>query len=128
MSNSRIKRMKVAVGTAVLAGALMTPAAASAASGSVTCVGGGNVVGVWVNLSGGGSSWASRSGSGTQQRWSFDNRGRTYSLTVGCGGTSSNWQSSSSTRSYGYWTNVTCFPGYIYGGATPAVANTCQNG
>lgn len=109
-----------------VAGAAAAPMSASAAAGNVLCVGGGNVVGVWVNLAGGGGGWAGRSGSGASQRWWFDNRGRRYSLTVGCGGSPARWGSSSSTTYYAYWGDITCFPGYIYGGSTPAVANTCR--
>ncbi|HNE74864.1 MAG TPA: hypothetical protein PK623_08080, partial [Microthrixaceae bacterium] len=70
------------------AGTLLVTTGTAGASngGSVMCVNQAPVVGVWVNVQGGRSGWAGRSGSGFQQGWSYNTQGRPYSLTVGCGG------------------------------------------
>jgi hypothetical protein len=105
---------------AVLAGtvaALLGAAPAQAAnSGSAMCANQDTVVGVWVNVSGGTSGWATRTGSGYQQNWSYNTQSKQYSLTVGCGGTPANWAASTSTPSYSSsWSHVVCFPGWAYG-------------
>lgn len=102
--------------------------AAAATSGYVSCMNNTEVVGVWVNVSGGTSGWASRSGSGWQQQWSYGNTaGKSYSLTVGCGGTSQNWASSTYTSTYRTdWSNINCWPPQgAYGAGTGAVVGRC---
>lgn len=102
-----------------------TPAYAANA-GTAMCANQDTVVGVWVNVSGGTSGWAARSGSGYSQHWSYNTQGKSYSLTVGCGGTPANWAVSTSTPSYKTtWTNVTCFPGWGYGLGTVWVKDRC---
>lgn len=106
--------------------AAATGTASAANAGSVTCANQSAVVGVWVNVSGGVSGWASRSGSGYQQYWSYNTQGKSYSLTVGCGGTPSKWASSTSTPYYSTtWSNVMCFPGWNYGFGTLYVKDRC---
>ena len=122
----RTGRIATAVALAA-AGLTMTAGSASAAnSGSVMCVNQANVVGVWVTVSGGTSGWAARSGSGYSQRWSYNTQGKSYKLTVGCGGSPSNWASSSSTPTFSTnWSNVNCYPGWVYGGASYSVHDKC---
>jgi hypothetical protein len=126
------RRLASTVAVAVATAGLMTAgagAANAANSGYATCMNQANVVGVWVNVSGGRSGWASRSGYGYQQRWSYDTQGRSYSLTVGCGGSPSNWAASTSTPYYNStWSSVSCFPGWSYGFGSTMVANRCYNG
>jgi hypothetical protein len=105
---------------AVVVGAVTTAVSASpafaATSGTEMCVNQDPVVGVWVNVAGGTSGWATRTGSGYSQTWSYNTQGKSYSLTVGCGGTPASWNASTSTPSYSSsWSNVVCFPGWAYG-------------
>ena len=103
--------------------------AAAANSGRAMCVDQSPVVGVWVNVSGGNSGWAARSGSGFEQGWSYNTQGKAYSLTVGCGGTPASWRTSTSTPYYSTgWSNVTCFPGWSYGFGSVWVQNRCYAG
>jgi hypothetical protein len=125
------RRLASAVAVAVATAGLVATgagAANAANSGYAMCMNQANVVGVWVNVSGGRSGWASRSGYGYQQRWSYDTQGRSYSLTVGCGGSPSNWAASTSTPYYSYWSSVSCFPGWSYGFGSTMAANRCYNG
>ncbi len=103
--------------------------ALAANAGYATCMNQAAVVGVWVNVSGGSSGWAWRSGSGFQQRWSYNTQSRSYSLTVGCGGSPASWQASTSTPYYSTnWSNVSCFPGYSYGFGSIYVRDRCYAG
>jgi hypothetical protein len=98
-------------------------AASSTANGTVECVDQKPVEGVWITAASGGSGWASR-GNGWSVNFSYRlPNGGSYKVTVGCGGSPSNWASSSSSRSYvagthyfdcydfnyegGYWCQVT---------------------
>lgn len=92
---------------------LATSGQASAAnSGSATCVDGSNVVGVWVEVQGGNSGWANRSGQGSRQGWNFNTQGKKYKLTAGCGGSPQRWAESTSTPSFqNNWQAVNCWPG-----------------
>jgi hypothetical protein len=69
--------------------------ALAAGSGDVQCVYGNNaVVGVWVEVSGGTSGWATRwsdgNGGNFYSYYEIDN-GKTYRVHVGCSGTPQNW-------------------------------------
>jgi hypothetical protein len=81
-----------------------SPAQASQRDGTVRCYFGDakNVVGVWVEVSGGGSGWAGWSKLADDSQgasWSFDvPDGRSYSLHVGCGGTPRRWKSDTWTQ------------------------------
>ena len=109
--------------------AVGTQEASAANGGTAMCADQSKVVGVWVNVSGGTSGWASRSGSGYSQNWSYNTQGRSYSLTVGCGGTTARWATSTSTPYFSKsWSSVTCFPGGSYGFGTAYVYNRCYNG
>jgi hypothetical protein len=124
------RRATVLVGLAAALGVAavgLTPAAAQAANaGTAMCANQDPVVGVWVNVSGGSSGWAARNGSGYYQSWSYNTQGKSYSLTVGCGGTPASWKTSTSTPSYRTtWSNVTCFPGWSYGLGTVLVKDRC---
>lgn len=129
--NKRVQ-MKSVAGAAVVTvlatcSAIFASPAHAANSGSVTCMDQSSVVGVWVTVQGGTSNWARRSGSGYSQSWSYNTQGRPYKLTVGCGGTPKVWASSSSTATFSRnWQHVSCFPGYVYGGGSMYVANTCR--
>lgn len=129
-SSKRGFRALLATAALLLGGLTFGAGSASAAnSGYAMCANQASVVGVWVNVSGGRSGWASRSGSGYSQRWSYDTQGRYYSLTVGCGGTPQRWAVSTSTPYYSKsWSSVVCFPGYSYGYGTRYVANRCYAG
>ena len=105
---SALVTLWIAAGFALTA----TGQANAADSGSVDCVDGEPVVGVWVDVQDGDSGWARRSGQGSHQGWSYNTQGRPYSLNVGCGDSPQHWRSSSST--YGYatnWVNLNCWPG-----------------
>lgn len=123
----RMLRRAALAGLVIVAGMAIGQGSATAAnSGSATCANQDPVVGVWVNVSGGQSGWASRSGSGFSQNWSYNTQGRSYSLTVGCGGTPARWKASTSTPSYSTtWSHVMCFPGGSYGYGTAYVYNRC---
>ncbi|MEV0129357.1 hypothetical protein AB0H83_12975 [Dactylosporangium sp. NPDC050688] len=113
MTTTRIALM-LAAGVAIVG--LGAAPASAANSGSAMCANQDPVVGVWVNVSGGTSGWASRSGSGYSQNWSYNTQGKSYSLTVGCGGTPQQWAASTSTPYYSTsWAHVICFPGWAYG-------------
>lgn len=94
-----IKRRLAALAAGLLvaaAGMVATaPAASAAVSGSVTCFYGNNAeVGVWVNVSGGPSGWATLSDNGNGGKnyyYGAISAGSTYRLHVGCGGTTSSW-------------------------------------
>lgn len=126
-----VRRLLTSVAVALLALAAMLfgtaspAAAATTVQGQVTCVGSGDVVGIWVAAENGGSGWATRWSSGAP--WvnnyskSLPNGGR-YQVHVGCGGTSQNWATnnksgwvsglSNSFTCYGYtgagWKYLTC--------------------
>lgn len=102
MLNSRYARRRVAmvvlslmvtIGIA-LVGA--TPANASTTvSGYVECVSQNSVVGVWVDAASGTDGWASTTSTGLNyyKKWSYAlTSGTSYSLHVGCGGTTQNWE------------------------------------
>ncbi|HJQ07206.1 MAG TPA: hypothetical protein VJ872_17280 [Nocardioides sp.] len=130
---SRLRSITLAVVAtlALLAGGFTFGAgtASAATSGYAMCANQANVVGVWVNVSGGVSGWATRTGSGYSQRWAYNTQGRSYSLTVGCGGTPQSWAASTSTPYYSTsWSNVTCFPGWSYGFGSVYAANRCYAG
>jgi hypothetical protein len=114
------RRRALSLCVAVMASTVMIGLGAAPAyaanSGTEMCVNQDPVVGVWVNVSGGTSGWASRTGSGYSQTWSYNTQGKSYSLTVGCGGTPAHWNASTSTPYYSTsWSNVFCFPGWAYG-------------
>lgn len=126
------RKVGVAASATALAasGLLAAPGTAWAAnSGTAMCANQDDVVGVWVNVSGGTSGWAVRRGSGYSQSWSYNTQGKKYSLTVGCGGTPQAWKTSTSTPSYSTsWSNVTCFPGWSYGFGSIYVKDRCYAG
>lgn len=104
----RVKKRLLGLGLAVLAmvGLTLTtavsPASASTSvSGSLSCVTGRNVEGVWVAASSSTSGWATMdkaSGSSPTVSWWYTlNNGGSYHINVGCGGTPQNWASSSSS-------------------------------
>lgn len=129
----RVRRILGMLGLSVaLAGGVVTittGTASAATSGRVMCVNQAPVVGVWVNVSGGRSGWATRYGSGYSQSWAYNTQGRPYSLTVGCGGTPARWAASTSTPYYSTsWSNISCFPGWSYGFGSIYVANRCYAG
>ena len=100
---------------------------ATASNGTVNCMNGSTVVGMWVQVSGGTSGWAARSGSGSAQNWSFNTQGKSYRVHVGCGGTPQAWASNvKSVYSATASRSFTCWPPGAYGGGTAAVYNTCQ--
>lgn len=101
---------------------------ASAGSGNVMCANQATVVGVWVDVNGGTDGWATRTGSGYSQGWSYNTQGKSYSLHVGCGGTPQNWASNNKTPYYSNWGSVICFPGWSYGLGTVWVKDRCYAG
>lgn len=116
---SRKRTISVALAGVIAASgvAVSSQVGASAANaGTVMCANEVDVVGVWVDVSGGASGWAARRGSGYSQTWNYNTQGRPYSLTVGCGGSPSKWATTSSTPSFATtWSNVVCYPGWAYG-------------
>jgi len=115
-----IRSMAVVVTLAASALTVMaTPAAATVRSGNVYCWADyQNVVGIWVEVSGGGSGWAQWSGntSSSSTWWRYDvPSGRSYRLHVGCGGTKQNWR----TNTRCGWTTKTTSSNwsivYVYG-------------
>lgn len=121
------------VGAAVLVAATgvissQNPAMA-ANGGKAMCVNKDPVVGVWVEVSGGRSGWATRSGSGYSQNWAYNTQGKAYSLTVGCGGSPARWAVSTRTPYFSKtWSNVSCFPGWGYGLGTIYAKDRCYSG
>lgn len=89
----------LAVAALVVAGVAVSAVPANAASGTVTCAT-SNVVGVWVNVSGGTSGWASRTATSDPHinYYSYNTQGKSWSVNVGCGGTPSNWAQSISSN------------------------------
>lgn len=123
--------VRAAIAGLVAAGGLAFAqgSAVAANSGYATCANQDAVVGVWVNVSGGSSGWASRTGSGYQQQWSYNTQSRSYSLTVGCGGSPARWAASTSTPHYSTgWSSVTCFPGWAYGFGGVYAHGRCYSG
>lgn len=79
--------------------------------GEVVCVSQRSVVGVWIKAENGGSGWATRSGSGYRQNYSYrlPNGGR-YQVHVGCGGSSGNWATNNKSGYVSGSTNsFTCY-------------------
>ena len=119
-SRRRFAAVFFALATA-LGGALVTAPVAHAATtayGTVTCVSQANVVGVWIQAESGGSGWAS---------WNTTNRppyqasysksllnGGRYQVHVGCGGTSSAWNTNNRSGYVGSGVarNFTCYDVY----------------
>lgn len=64
-----------------------------AASGSVTSyVATEPIVGVWIEVEGGGSGWATLRGRGSQTAsWSYNTRGRRFKAHIGVGGSPEKW-------------------------------------
>ena len=86
---------------AIVGSMFVTPSTASAASGTITgsiqCAWGNNqVVGVWVDATNGKDGWASTWDNGYGGRdYSYNlSQSSSYTLHVGCGGTSQSWGSS----------------------------------
>lgn len=118
----RIKKRVVALavtlpallGTTTLAAAMPAQAAGRTVSGSVTCVTGRAVEGVFVHANSGGGGWATLSapsGSSSYVSWSYSipNSG-SYYVNVGCGGTPSNWASSNYSNNYsGNSSGLVCY-------------------
>ena len=81
------------VAAATLTIAVEPASASTTVGGYVECVSENSVVGVWVDAASGTDGWATRSGSGYYQHWQYTlTSGNSYSLHVGCGGSSSNWR------------------------------------
>jgi hypothetical protein len=91
----RVGLLSLALTLALAAGALTAPHASAAGSGDVQCVYGNNqVVGVWVEVSGGTSGWATRWSDGyggNFYSYSAIGAGKWHRLHVGCSGTPQNW-------------------------------------
>jgi len=72
-------------------------------SGSVSCVSGNNIVGVFVNANSGGGGWAqgftSDTSSSVQWHYTLPNNG-SYYLAVGCGGSPANWATTNYSNNY----------------------------
>lgn len=97
--------------TAVVATA--APASASVGiSGQVMCVDQRSVVGLWVQAANGGSGWATLTnvnGYTKNYRYTLP-RGGSYSVHVGCGGTSQSWATSNkSPYVSGSYNSFTCY-------------------
>jgi len=78
--------------------------------GEITCGDQSDVVGIWVQVDGGRSGWASWSSSGVGYRanWSFAvEDGARYKLHIGCGGTPWRWGSNTSSGWTTWKTNAT---------------------
>jgi hypothetical protein len=117
-----MKRKKLIAGIVLIASTVVLmaqPAGATVRSGNVACwADHQNVVGVWVEVSGGGSGWASWSGDTSRSTswWRYDvPSGRSYRLHIGCGGTKSAWKS----KAICPWTTLTTNSNwtvvYLYG-------------
>lgn len=83
--------------------AFITAAPANAASGKVSC-GVNNPVGMWVEVSGGTSGWATLANTSSPRvkNWSYNTQGKQWRARVGCGGTSENWKYSITSN----WTTL----------------------
>ena len=49
------------------------------------------IVGMWVEVQGGKSGWATLRGQGYSKTWSYDTQGKPYQLHVGVGGSPEHW-------------------------------------
>lgn len=97
---------------ALLMAASASPAgAATSVAGSVSCVSGRSVVGVWIKAEKGGSGWAKRTGSGSTQRYSYSlPKGGRYQVHVGCGGSAKKWATNNkSSYVSGRSNSFTCY-------------------
>lgn len=77
---------------AALASFAFSSQTAQAAGGNVMDGNQRNIVGMWVEVDGGGSGWAKLTGSGYSRGWEFNTKGRRYRLHVGVGGTPQRWE------------------------------------
>lgn len=97
----RLKRTLVLSGAALLAtagiAAIEAPAAyaSTAIAGSVACVSGNDVEGVWIDADSGTDDWARMNvpgGTSSAVSWTYTlTSGTGYHFHVGCGGSPSNW-------------------------------------
>lgn len=87
-----MKLNKFVAGAALVAalglGSIATTQTAEAASGSVTSyVANDPIVGVWIEVEGGGSGWATLTGRYQQRStWSYNTKGRRFKAHIGVGG------------------------------------------
>jgi hypothetical protein len=107
----RLKRVELKIGTvAALAagviGVAATPALAASkgVAGSLSCVSGSAVTGVFVHANSGGGGWATMSSPGGKSStlsWTYTipNTG-SYYLAVGCGGTTQTWATTNYSNNY----------------------------
>ena len=83
------------LGMAGLIGTATPAVANTGVGGSVSCLSGNNVEGIWVSASSGTSSWAKMSVPGNTNSavsWSYTlTSGNSYFIHVGCGGNPNNW-------------------------------------
>jgi hypothetical protein len=110
------------------AGLVLTPAAqaSTTVSGEVTCVDELPVEGVWIQASGGSgwANWTPTSGANYNARFSRGGVSGSWTVHVGCGGSSSRWKyspdgSTTTTKSVASWTCYTPDDG--------AAVNFCQH-
>lgn len=113
------RSMRVALpGVLLIAGGAITMAspaqAAMTVSGTVQCLDGLPVEGVWIAASGGSgfASWTPQSGYPSVARFSRAGISGSWTVHVGCGGSPSNWKyspngNSTTTSSVAYWSCYT---------------------
>lgn len=79
---------------AALAAFAFSSQTAEAASGQIVDGNSRPIVGVWVEVKGGGSGWAklTKTSQGHVAYWSYDTKGRDYKLHVGVDGTPQDWK------------------------------------
>ncbi len=114
--------MFAAVGLLLGLSALAVPAASASTSvsGSLTCVSGNFLEGVWVDATSGSDGWAATTilSDGHSKSWSYTlTAGSTYKLDVGCGGSQQHWAVSLNTATLsGNHNQMLCYDvsGYPY--------------
>lgn len=90
----KLKRILVFVAAAVMffaASAVIGSTKVEATGGHVMDGQQRPIVGMWIEVEGGGSGWASLGGRGYNRTWSYNTRGRRWQAHVGVGGTPQNW-------------------------------------
>ena len=97
MLKNKLKTALTAVCMSVIA-TVMTVAPAFATGGTVQCST-STIVGMWVEVSGGTSGWATRTATSDHRInfWSYNTQGKAWKTNVGCGGTPQNWGQSISS-------------------------------
>ena len=92
-----MKIKKILVSGAILGTLLFSGLASShvyAAGGNVMDESQREIVGMWVEVQGGRSGWATLRGQGYSKTWYYNTQGKPYQVHVGVGGSPQHWENS----------------------------------